>query len=114
MGVQAIFGPSDTVLGSHIHSICDALDIPFFDGRAVTNSRSHHDSEPLAAGKDLNENKTIKLINPRTKEYQEFVINLNPAPILTNTALIDVIGFLNWTKFAILYERNIGLLLSIC
>lgn len=27
-GVQAIFGPSDHVLGMHIDSICDALDIP--------------------------------------------------------------------------------------
>lgn len=112
MGVQAIFGPSDPVLGSHIHSICDALDIPFFDGRAVSNSKNHHENEPFTAEKDLiensRENRTALPINPRTKEYQEFVINLNPAPSNTNKALIDVVRFLNWTKFAILYERNIG------
>lgn len=32
-GVQALFGPTDHVLGLHVHSICDALDIPHLETR---------------------------------------------------------------------------------
>lgn len=28
VGVQAVFSPTDSVLATHINSICDALDIP--------------------------------------------------------------------------------------
>lgn len=37
MGVTAIFGPSDPLLGAHITSICDALDIPYLDARVDTS-----------------------------------------------------------------------------
>ncbi len=32
-GILALFGPSDLLLGSHIQSICDALDIPHLEAR---------------------------------------------------------------------------------
>ena len=32
-GILALFGPSDPLLGSHIASICDALDIPHLESR---------------------------------------------------------------------------------
>ena len=32
-GIQALFGPSDLILGSHIQSLCDALDIPHLEAR---------------------------------------------------------------------------------
>lgn len=79
MGVQAIFGPSDHSLGAHIHSICDALDIPHLESRL-----------------DLDTG------------IKEFSINLYPAQTLLNNAFIDTMKFLNWTKVAIIYEQNYG------
>lgn len=32
-GIQAIFGPSDPLLGAHIQSICEALDVPHIEAR---------------------------------------------------------------------------------
>ena len=78
-GVQAVFGPSDGLLASHVQSICDALDIPHLEARL--------DLEP---------------------EYKEFSINLYPAHDVVNQAFQDVMTFLNWTKVAILYEEDIG------
>ncbi|XP_075217625.1 glutamate receptor ionotropic, kainate 2-like isoform X8 [Lycorma delicatula] len=80
-GVQAVFGPSDPLLGAHIHSICDALDIPHLEARLDLDS-----------------------------EYREFSINLHPAQPLLNNAFYDVIAFLNWTKVAIIYEEDYGLI----
>ncbi|RZF41429.1 hypothetical protein LSTR_LSTR000143 [Laodelphax striatellus] len=80
-GVQAVFGPSDPLLGAHIHSICDALDIPHLESRLDLDS-----------------------------EYREFSINLHPAQTLLNNAFYDVIDFLNWTRVAIIYEEDYGLI----
>nr|CAD7455231.1 unnamed protein product [Timema tahoe] len=80
-GVHAVFGPSDPLLGAHIHSICDALDIPHLESRLDLDS-----------------------------EYREFSINLFPAQKLLNVAFQDVMAFLNWTKVAIVYEEDYGLI----
>ncbi|XP_064104775.1 glutamate receptor ionotropic, kainate 2-like [Macrobrachium nipponense] len=80
-GVQAVFGPSDPLLGSHIQSICDALDIPHLEARL--------DLEP---------------------EYKEFSINLHPTHEILNRAFQDVMTFLNWTQVAIIYEEDLGLI----
>ena len=32
-GILALFGPSDLLLGSHLQSLCDALDIPHLEAR---------------------------------------------------------------------------------
>ncbi|XP_072754901.1 glutamate receptor ionotropic, kainate 2 isoform X3 [Anoplolepis gracilipes] len=79
-GVQALFGPSDPILGQHIHSICDALDIPHLEARLDLDA-----------------------------EAKEFSINLHPAQSLLNIAYQDVMEFLNWTKVAIIYEDDYGL-----
>lgn len=79
LGVQAVFGPSDPLLGAHIHSICDALDIPHLEARLDLDS-----------------------------DVREFSINLHPAQHLLNTAFQDVMSFLNWTKVAIIYEEDYG------
>nr|CAD7399734.1 unnamed protein product [Timema poppensis] len=79
-GVHAVFGPSDPLLGAHIHSICDALDIPHLESRLDLDA-----------------------------EYREFSINLFPAQRLLNVAFQDVMAFLNWTKVAIVYEEDYGL-----
>lgn len=78
-GVQAVFGPSDPILGQHIHSICDALDIPHLEARLDLDT-----------------------------EAKEFSINLYPAQSLLNTAYQDVMEFLNWTNVAIIYEDDYG------
>ncbi|XP_011061864.1 PREDICTED: glutamate receptor ionotropic, kainate 2 isoform X3 [Acromyrmex echinatior] len=78
--VQGIFGPSDPLLGAHIQSICEALDVPHLEARV--------DFEPT---------------------FKEFSINLYPAQDHLNTAFKDLISFLNWTRVAIIYEEDYGL-----
>ncbi|KYN43753.1 Glutamate receptor, ionotropic kainate 2 [Trachymyrmex septentrionalis] len=80
-GVQAVFGPSDPILGQHIHSICDALDIPHLEARLDLET-----------------------------EAKEFSINLYPAQSLLNAAYQDIMEFLNWTKVVIIYEDDHGLM----
>ncbi|KAJ8929011.1 hypothetical protein NQ314_018370 [Rhamnusium bicolor] len=82
-GVHAVFGPSDPLLGAHIHSICDALDIPHLEARLDLDT-----------------------------DVREFSINLHPAQHLLNSAFQDVMTFLNWTKVAIIYEEDYGKLTS--
>lgn len=36
-GIQAIFGPTDPLLGAHIQSICEALDVPHVEARIGKN-----------------------------------------------------------------------------
>ncbi|XP_022915866.1 glutamate receptor ionotropic, kainate 2 isoform X2 [Onthophagus taurus] len=79
-GVQAIFGPSDPVLGPHIQSICEALDVPHLEARI--------DFEPFS---------------------KELSINLHPSQEHMNKAFKDLMTFLNWTKVAIIYEEDYGL-----
>ncbi|XP_046446549.1 glutamate receptor ionotropic, kainate 2-like isoform X3 [Daphnia pulex] len=83
-GVQAIFGPSDPVLGPHVQSICDALDIPHLETRLDLESR--------------------------TSARNELSINLHPSQEVLNAAYKDLMRFLNWTKVAIIYEDEGGLL----
>nr|CAI5842075.1 unnamed protein product [Callosobruchus analis] len=84
-GVYAVFGPSDPMLGAHIQSICDSLDIP------------HLETRPDADVRDL-------------AHRREFSINLHPAHQLLNQAFLDVMNFLNWTKVAVIYEEKYGLI----
>ncbi|XP_071037366.1 glutamate receptor ionotropic, kainate 2-like isoform X4 [Parasteatoda tepidariorum] len=80
-GVSAIFGPQNALMGSHIQSLCDALDIPHIEARL--------DVEP---------------------EVKEFSINLFPSPWLLGRALRDLTKYLNWTKVAIIYEDDNALI----
>ncbi|KAF7274109.1 hypothetical protein GWI33_013211 [Rhynchophorus ferrugineus] len=79
-GVQAIFGPSDPILGAHIQSICEALDVPHLEARI--------DFEPMS---------------------KQLSINLHPSQENMNRAFKDLMAFLNWTKVAIIYEEDYGL-----
>ncbi|XP_044767119.1 glutamate receptor ionotropic, kainate 2 [Coccinella septempunctata] len=79
-GVQGIFGPSDPVLGAHIQSMCEALDVPHLEARI--------DFEPHS---------------------KELSINLHPSQEHMNKAFKDLMTFLNWTKVAIIYEEDYGL-----
>lgn len=80
-GIQALFGPSDLILGSHVQSLCDALDIPHLEARI-----------------DIDNN------------YKESSLNLHPSQDLMNQAYKDMMLFLNWTRAAILYEDEYGLI----
>lgn len=82
-GVQAIFGPSDPLLGPHVQSICDALDIPHLETRLDMESRSPN---------------------------KELSINLHPSQETLILAYKDLMRFLNWTKVAIIYEDEGGTL----
>ncbi|XP_037925932.1 glutamate receptor ionotropic, kainate 2 isoform X1 [Hermetia illucens] len=84
LGVHAIFGPSDPILGAHVHSICDALDIPHLEARIDIDSNSNG--------------------------VRDFSINLHPSQNLVNMAIQDVVQYLNWTKVAILFEKNYGMI----
>ncbi|XP_034478110.1 glutamate receptor ionotropic, kainate 2 [Drosophila innubila] len=77
VGVQAIFSPSNSVLATHINSICDDLDIP-----------------DIGIGRST----------------QDFSINVHPSQEHVNRAFVDVIRYLNWTKFGILYEKDHGII----
>ncbi|XP_037925816.1 glutamate receptor ionotropic, kainate 2 isoform X2 [Hermetia illucens] len=79
-GIQAIFGPSDPLLGPHIQSICEALDVPHIETRIDLDT-----------------------------SIKEFSINLHPSQHNMNRAYRDLIVFLNWTKVAIVYEEDYGL-----
>ena len=80
--MQAIFGPSDPLLGPHVQSICDALDIPHLETRLDLESR--------------------------TGARNELSINLHPSQEVLNAAYKDLMRFLNWTKVAIIYEDEGG------
>ncbi|OTF69538.1 glutamate receptor, ionotropic kainate 2-like protein [Euroglyphus maynei] len=77
-GVSAIFGPQDPILGAHIQSLCDALDMPHIEARLDLET-----------------------------EFKEFSINLYPSPMIIGKALRDLIVYLNWTKIAVIYEDDI-------
>ncbi|GIY82181.1 ANF_receptor domain-containing protein [Caerostris darwini] len=78
-GVSAIFGPQNPLLGGHVQSLCDALDIPHIEARLDVES-----------------------------EVKEFSINLHPSPWLLGKAVRDLTKYLNWTKVAIIYEEDAG------
>ncbi|XP_046446543.1 glutamate receptor ionotropic, kainate 2-like isoform X4 [Daphnia pulex] len=81
-GAHAIFGPSDPYLGAHVQSICDALEIPHLEARLDMDS-----------------------------EYKPYSINVYPPIDIINKAFMDVMFFLNWTKVAIIYEEDQGLVM---
>ncbi|XP_057374823.1 glutamate receptor ionotropic, kainate 2-like isoform X2 [Daphnia carinata] len=81
-GAHAIFGPSDPHLGAHVQSICDALEIPHLEARLDMDS-----------------------------EYKPYSINVYPPIDTINKAFMDVMFFLNWTKVAIIYEEDQGLVM---
>jgi len=42
------------------------------------------------------------------RSTQYFSINVHPSQQHVNRAFVDVIRYLNWTKFGILYEKDHG------
>ena len=77
-----MFGPAHPLLGPHVQSICDAVDVPHLEARP--------DSSGGSAG---------------------FSVNLRPGHAELARAYGDLIGFLNWSRLAVVYEDNDGKLL---
>nr|CAD7259373.1 unnamed protein product [Timema shepardi] len=81
IGIAAIFGPQSTTSGGIVRSICETLEIP----NLQTNWRAC----------------------PRPDTRCQ--LNLHPDPDVLARAYVDVIKFLNWKTFTIVYESNEGL-----
>ncbi|KAL1139704.1 hypothetical protein AAG570_006682 [Ranatra chinensis] len=75
-----MFGPWDPVLGAHIQSLCEAVDLPHIEARLDLDT-----------------------------SFREFSINLYPSQQHLNNAIKDLITYLNWTRVAIVYEEEYGL-----
>lgn len=139
MGVTAIFGPSDPLLGAHINSICDALDLPYLDAR-IDISPSDGQQQSTFGRHTASQhrfNDAASIVTPMENSYdddsfasmtaatqsnshaatkrsrQQLAIHLNPGQALINNAFKDVMRFLNWTKIAIIYEKRHGTYLFI-
>ena len=52
-GIQALFGPNDFILGSHVQSLCDALDIPHLEARIDIDNNYKESSLNLHPSQDL-------------------------------------------------------------
>lgn len=74
-----MFGPWEPALGAHVQSLCEALDLPHIEARL--------DLDP---------------------GFRELSINLHPPQNHLNSAVKDLIAFLNWTRVAIVYEEDYG------
>lgn len=77
-GVAAIFGPNDPMIGAHIQSLSDSLDIPHIESRL--------DLEP---------------------DVKDCSVNLHPDPHITGKSIRDLVDYLNWTRIAVLYQDDI-------
>lgn len=77
-GAATIFGPSDPVVGGHIQSLADSLDIPHIESRLDLET-----------------------------DVKDFSINLHPDSQVMGNSLKDLVSYLNWTKIAVLYQDDI-------
>ena len=98
---MALFGPSDLLLGTHVQSLCDALDIPHLEARYSDPNLN----SPFQKFKYVNSYFRSDFENT----FQEFSLNLHPSQDLMNQAYQDMMKYLNWTRAAILYEDDFGL-----
>ncbi|XP_070395005.1 glutamate receptor ionotropic, kainate 2 isoform X3 [Dermacentor albipictus] len=80
-GVVAMFGPNDPMIGAHIQSLSDSLDIPHIESRL--------DLEP---------------------DVKDCSVNLHPDPQITGKSMRDLVQYLNWTRIAVLYQDDISLI----
>ncbi|XP_028968488.1 glutamate receptor ionotropic, kainate 2 [Galendromus occidentalis] len=80
-GAATIFGPSDPVVGGHIQSLADSLDIPHIESRLDLET-----------------------------DVKDFSINLHPDSQVMGNSLKDLVSYLNWTKIAVLYQDDISLI----
>ena len=67
-GIQALFGPNDFILGSHVQSLCDALDIPHLEARVDIDNNYKESS--------LNLHPSQELMNQAYKVRNVFLMNV--------------------------------------
>ena len=105
-----MFGPTDPLLGAHVQSICEALDVPHLEARL--DSDAGESASLAAADATVLATASVPIpaaaASPPPPPMQEFSINLHPSQRHLNHALKDLISFLNWTKVAIVYEQDYG------
>jgi len=80
-GVAAIFGPMSHLSASHVHAICETLEVPHIETR-------------------INFQETPN----------EYSVNLHPHFHTLGQAYIDIIKYLAWKKFTLIYQHSEGLL----
>lgn len=116
-GVQAIFGPTDAVLGPHVQSICAALDLPHLEIRLDTEPRGDaldrggHDHDGGSGGSGGGGGGSGGRAGGGSAGRgppKDLSINLHPSQDVLNMAYRDLMRFLNWTKVAIVYEQEEG------
>ncbi|KAK8767038.1 hypothetical protein V5799_006181, partial [Amblyomma americanum] len=66
------------MIGAHIQSLSDSLDIPHIESRL--------DLEP---------------------DVKDCSVNLHPDPQITGKSMRDLVQYLNWTRIAVLYQDDI-------
>ena len=103
-GVIAIIGPQDPLLGLHIQSLCDTLDIPHLEYRVQHLAESSQN--PTSTGSST----VMMPSSSLTTSGKEFSINLHPTSKAGSDALRELIVYLNWTEVAIIYEDDISLI----
>lgn len=84
-GVAAIIGPSSSTTSMHVQSICDVFDIPHIETR--------WDS---------------------ALQQPEISINLHPHPSVLALAFLDLVKYLQWKHFCVVYEDYDGKYQTIC
>lgn len=55
----------------------------------------------------------VHLDDEKEKKSKEFVLNVFPLQSTINSAFIDVMLFLNWTRCAVIYDKDEGEINSI-
>lgn len=88
-GVHIIFGPSDSLLGQQIQSICETYKVPHIEIR-----NDYQDS--LLRG------------DFKSDSIDFHSINLYPPQVDISHSYNDLIRYLNWTKLCIIYEPEFG------
>lgn len=127
-GVRVIVGPSDGTSIQHVQSICDNMELPYFELRPFIGSPTisaggvarssasevanvEGQTGSMLTGAADDNNTTRPLYNIETKQSQvapnkleDLTLNLYPPAHLLNSAYIDLIYAWNWTSFVIVYQ----------
>ncbi|XP_035228467.1 glutamate receptor ionotropic, kainate 2-like isoform X1 [Stegodyphus dumicola] len=76
-GVAAVLGPQSELLGMHVQSVCDGLEVPFIDSRWDYRLRR-----------------------------ENLAVNLYPHPNVLSSAFVRLIQIWGWTEFFLVYEED--------
>lgn len=124
-GARAVLGPADGLSIEHAQSICDNLEIPYFELRPFLGGSlatplpvgqpSRLDNELPAAAGQRRPPSALPLSSPAgaaqaTTKLEDLTVNLYPPSHLLNSAYMDLIYALNWTSFAIVYEDETSMI----